>query len=77
MWTILIVLIDLFTVGVENNSLKVTHDPNNRLLQFKSLQECNDYTQKFLIPLLKFSYEHFDKKHGGRIVVCVQEGITL
>ena len=72
MWVIVVVMLELWSTGVSQNALKITHFDGKKL-EWKTLNECQIYTLKNIVELVDFSEEHYPPEIGKRIVMCVQQ----
>tara|TARA_R100001086_G_scaffold197247_1_gene113782 strand:- start:2476 stop:2712 length:237 start_codon:yes stop_codon:yes gene_type:complete len=72
MWVIVVVMLELWSTGVSQNALKITHFDGEKL-EWKTLNECQIYTLKNIVELVDFSEEHYPPEIGKRIVMCVQQ----
>tara|TARA_R100000664_G_scaffold2874_1_gene6845 strand:- start:129 stop:365 length:237 start_codon:yes stop_codon:yes gene_type:complete len=71
MWTILVLIIDLFVTNAPtHDSIRLTH-LNNKPLNFQTYQQCRAHVEKNIVEIIKYSENHFYKNHE-RLVICVK-----
>ena len=75
MWQILIVVLSLFSSGVDDSILISSH--NGKPIEFKNNLDCQNYVSKNLAKLYTYSYQHYPKELGQRFIVCIYEDTKL
>lgn len=69
MWQILIVILSLFSSGVDDSILISSYD--GKPIQFKNDLDCKNYVNKNLSNLFIYSYQHYPRELGERFILCV------